>query len=69
MKVECIRPVAISTDGVQVKHYKAGDILTLRQNLALSLVEAGYLKKIQEKLTKVKTGAPEMSILKKGTCS
>lgn len=69
MKVECIRPVAISTDGVQVKYCKVGDILTLRQDLALPLVKAGYLKETQEKLTKAKGRAPEVSILRKGACS
>ncbi len=69
MKVKCIRPVAISNDGVQVKQYKTGDVLSLRKELASSLIQAGYLKEIEEKLTKAKRCAPEMSIVKKGAKS
>ena len=69
MKVQCIRHVAISDDGVQVKHYQTGDVLNIRKALAHSLIQAGYLKEIEEKLTKVKRCAPEMSIMKKGVTS
>lgn len=66
MKVTCIRPVAISLDGINVKHYKTGDKFQLRQDLGERLIAAGYLKESAAKLTKVQSRAPEVSIVKKG---
>lgn len=66
MKVRCVRPVAISEDGISVKHYKAGETLCLKKPLASRLIVAGYVEEIDKKMTKAHGKCAEVSILKKG---